>query len=171
MSEYFLVARITSTADKKGFVKIYSYSDFPERFFSLKEVYIDFFDNKKKFIVEEVKKLKNDYFIRFKNFESAQDTKFLLDKEIFVDEKDAVKLPEKVYFVHDLTGSKVFRNEKLFGIIKEVLSYPANDVYVIEDPDGGEILLPALSELIKSFDAERKVMILVPGESFYEDED
>ena len=166
-----MVARITSTADKKGFVKIYSYSDFPERFFSLKEVYIDFFDNKKKFIVEEVKKFKNDYFIRFKNFESAQDTKFLLDKEIFVDEKDAVKLPEKVYFVHDLTGSKVFRNEKLFGIIKEVLSYPANDVYVIEDPDGGEILLPALSELIKSFDAERKVMILVPGESFYEDED
>jgi 16S rRNA processing protein RimM len=171
VSEFFLVARITSVADNKGFVKIYSYSDFPERFFSLSEVYIDFFDSKKKFIVEDVKKIKNDFFIKFRNFDSASDTRVLLDKEIFVTEKDAVKLPEKVFFVHDLLDSKVFRNEKLFGIIKDVLSYPANDVYVIEDVNGGEILLPALSELIESFDPENKVMILKPGGSFYEDED
>ena len=166
-----MVARITSVADTKGFVKIYSYSDFPERFFSLREVYLDFFDSKKKFIVEDVKKVKNDFFIKFRNFESASDTRVLLDKEIYVDEKDAVKLPEKVFFVHDLLDSKVFRNEKLFGIIKDVLSYPANDVYVIEDVNGGEVLLPALSELIESFDPEKKVMILKPGGSFYEDED
>jgi 16S rRNA processing protein RimM len=171
VSEFLLVARITSVADKKGFVKIYSYSDFPERFFSLNEVYIDFFDSKKKFIVEEVKKIKNDFFLKFRNFDSANDTRILLDKEIFVNEKDAVKLPEKVFFVHDLLDSKVFRNEKLFGIIKDVLSYPANDVYVIEDVNGGEVLLPALSELIESFDPENKVMILKPGGSFYEDED
>ncbi len=166
-----MVARITSVADKKGFVKIYSYSDFPERFFSLREVYIDFFDSKKKFIVEEVKRIKNDFFIKFRNFNSDIDTRVLLDKEVYVDEKDAVKLPEKVFFVHDLLDSKVFRNEKLFGIIKDVLSYPANDVYVIEDVNGGEVLLPALSELIESFDPENKVMILKPGGSFYEDED
>ncbi len=166
-----MVARITSTADKKGFVKIYSYSDFPERFFSLREVFIDFFDSKKKFIVEEVKKNKNDFFIKFRNFNSDNDTRVLLNKEIYVDEKDAVKLPAKVYFIHDLLDSKVFRNENLFGIIKDVLSYPANDVYVIEEVNGREILLPALSEIIESFDPENKIMILKPGESFYEDED
>jgi 16S rRNA processing protein RimM len=171
VSEYFLLARITSTADKKGFVKIDSYSDFPERFFSLKEVYIDFFGTRKKFFVEEVKKLKGDFFIRFRNFNTDKDTKVLLNREIFVEEKDVVKLPENVYFVHDLLGSQVFRNGKLFGKIKDVLPYPANDVYVIEDVSSGEILLPALSELIESFDPENKVMVLKPGESFYEDED
>ncbi len=166
-----MIARITSVADKKGFVKIYSYSDFPERFFSIREVYIDFFDSKKKFVVEEVKKFKNDFFIKLRNFDSDSDTRVLLDKEIFVAGKDAVKLPEKVFFIHDLLDSKVFRNGKLFGIIKDVLSSPANDVYVIEDVNGREILLPALSEIIESFDPENKVMILKPGESFYEDED
>ena len=170
MSEYFLVARITSVADKKGFVKIYSYSDFPERFFSLHEVFIDFFDSKKKFIVEKIKKNKNDFLIKFKNFDTENDTRILLDKEIYVDEKDAVNLPDKFYFVHDLLDSKVFRNGKLFGKIKDVLSYPANDVYVIEDVNDREILLPALSELVESFDPENKVMILKPGESFYDDE-
>jgi 16S rRNA processing protein RimM len=170
LSEYFLIARITSASDRKGFVKIFSYSDFPERFLSLKEVYIDFFDIKKKFFVEEVKKVKNDFFIRFKNFTSASDTKILLDKEIYVDQKNVVKLPDNVYFIHDLLNCKVFRNEKYFGKILDVLAYPANDVYLIEDTNGQEILLPALSELIESFDAKHKMMILKPGESFYEDE-
>lgn len=171
MSEYFLIARITSASDKKGFVKIFSYSDFPERFLSLTEVYIDFFDSKKKFIVEKVKKVKHDFFIKFKNFDSAIETRVLLDKEIFVDEKSVIRLPDNVYFIHDLLKSKVFRNEKYFGRIIDVLSYPANDVYVIEDVNGQEILLPALSELIESFDEKNKMMILKPGESFYEDED
>ena len=171
MSEFYLVARITSTADKKGFVKIYSYSDFPERFFSLHEVFIDFFGSKKKFVVEEAKKLKGELFVRFKNFSTEKETKVLLNKEVFVEEKDVIKLPENFYFVHDLIGSTVFRNRKLFGKIEDVLSYPANDVYVIKENNGGEILLPALSELIESFDPENKVMVLKPGESFYEDED
>ena len=166
-----MIARITSIADNKGFVKIYSYSDFPERFFSLNEVYIDFFGSKKKFVVEKAKKLKGELYIRFKNFSTEKDTKVLLNREVFVEEKDVIKLPENVYFVHDLIGSTVFRNGKLFGKIEDVLSYPANDVYVIEDSNGGEILLPALSELIESFDPENKVMMLKPGESFYEDED
>ena len=171
MSEYFLIARITSVADNQGFVKIFSYSDFPERFYSLKEVYIDFFGSKKKFVVEKVKRLKKDFFIKFRNFSTESDTKVLLDKEIFVEEKDVVKPPENVFFVHDLLESRVFRNDKIFGKIVDVLSYPANDVYVIEDVNGGEILLPALSEFIESFDPVRKIMILRPGENFYEDED
>ena len=166
-----MIARITSIADNKGFVKIYSYSDFPERFFSLNEVYIDFFGSKKKFVVEKAKKLKGELYIRFKDFCTEKETKVLLNKEVFVEEKDVIKLPENVYFMHDLIGSMVFRNGKLFGKIEDVLSYPANDVYVIEDSNGGEILLPALSELIESFDSENKVMVLKPGESFYEDED
>jgi 16S rRNA processing protein RimM len=171
VSEYFLIARITSVADNQGFVKIFSYSDFPERFYSLKEVYIDFFGSKKKFVVEKVKRLKKDFFIKFRNFSTESDTKVLLDKEIFVEEKDVVKPPENVFFVHDLLESRVFRNDKIFGKIVDVLSYPANDVYVIEDVNGGEILLPALSEFIESFDPVRKIMILRPGENFYEDED
>lgn len=170
MSEFFLIARVSSISGNKGFVKILSYSDLPERFFSLNEVYIDFFDSKKKLFVEEVKKVKNDFFIKFCNFDSDSEVKALLGKEIFVDEKNVVKLPENSFFIHDLLGSKILRNNKYFGKIVDVLAYPANDVYVIEDGDGEEILLPALSELIESFDAKNKIMILKPGESFYEDE-
>ncbi len=170
MSEFFLIAKIISVYGKDGFVKIFSYSDFPERFFDLKEVYIDFFNNKKEFIVEDVKEGKDFFLLKFKNFNSEKDVKFLIGKEIFVEKTDLVKLPEGFNFIHDIIGSKVFRNNVEFGIIKDVLSYPANDVYVI-DNNGKEILIPVALEFIESYDPEKKILILKPGDEFYEDDE
>ncbi len=171
MNEYFLIAKIISTVGKDGFVKILSFSDFPERFFDLKKVYLDFFGEKKEFLVDAVKHQNNFFSIKFKNFDSESDVHVLLGKEIFVDEANTVKLPENYFFIHDLIGSTVFRNEIEIGKIKDVLSYPANDVYLIEDNKGSELLIPALSELIESFDPKEKILTLKPGEELYDDED
>ena len=171
MSEYFLIAKIVSIIGKDGFVKILSFSDFPERFQDLKKVYFDFFGEKKEFVVEAVKQQKNSFALKFKNFDNDNDVKILLGKEIFVDEANIVKLPENYFFIHDLIGSTVFRNEKEIGKIKDVLSYPANDVYLIQDNNGSELLIPALSDLIESFDPKEKILILKSGGELYDDED
>jgi len=88
-----------------------------------------------------------------------------------VDEEDVVKLPEDVFFVHDLIGSKVYRNNSLFGTVKDVLSFPANDVYVIEGENGEEKLIPAVRSFVESFDPEKKILVLKPGEDLYEDDE
>jgi 16S rRNA processing protein RimM len=61
VEEYFLVAKIVSAFGRDGFVKISSFTDFPERFFKLKKVYLVFFGDKKEFLVEEVKNSKERY--------------------------------------------------------------------------------------------------------------
>jgi 16S rRNA processing protein RimM len=171
VSDFFLIAKIVSAYGKKGFLRITSFSDFPERFFNLEKVFIDFFDQKKKFIVEEIKKHKNFFTIKFKNFDSDSDVKILIDKDIFVSAEDSVKIPNGYFFVHDLIGSKVIRNGLLIGNIKDVLSFPANDVYVIVDLKGDEILLPAVKSLIKSFDPSDKILVLNSGEALFEDDE
>ncbi len=171
MNEYFLIAKIVSIIGKDGFVKILSYSDFPERFFNLKKVYLDFFGEKKEFLVDSINQKNNFFALKFRNFDNENDAKILLGKEIFVDETNVVKLPENYFFIHDLIGSKVYRNKKLLGIIKDVLTYPANDVYLIEDDKGSELLIPALSDLIENFDPKEKILILKSGNELYDDED
>ncbi len=171
MKEYFLIAKIVSIIGKDGFVKILSYSDFPERFFNLKNVYLDFFGEKKEFLVEKIKRQNKFFTLKFNNFNNDKDSLLLLGKDIFVDEVNIIQLPENYYFIHDLIGSKVMRNSEELGIIKDVLSYPANDVYLIEDKMRTELLIPALSELIESFDAEKKLLILKAGGGLYDDED
>ena len=171
MHDYFLIARIISTYGKNGFLKITSFSDFPDRFFNLGKVFIDFFDDKKEFQVERVEKSKDFFTIKFKNFDNDTDVNVLVGKDIFVSSEDAVKLPENYYFIHDFLESRVYRNNMEFGIIKDVLHYPANDVLVIENHEGSEVLIPAVAGYIESFDLERKVLVLKPGGELYEDED
>ncbi|HUX59991.1 MAG TPA: ribosome maturation factor RimM [Ignavibacteriaceae bacterium] len=170
MSEYFLIARIESDYGKEGFVKITSFSDFPERFFNLQKVYVDFFDDKKEFFVEKTKKINDVIFLKFRNFDSQKDIQSLIGKEIFVDEQSLIVLPEGYFFIHDLLGSKVYRNNLEFGILADVLTLPSNDVYVIKH-GSEELLIPAAFEFIEKFDPINKILILKPGDSLYDDDE
>ena len=171
MNEFYLIATITSAFGKKGVVKITSHSDFPERFMNLSEVYIDFFNNKKLFFVENVEQHNSIFTVKFRNFDTDKDVAILLGKDIFVDKEHLVKLPENHFFIHDLIGSQVVRNGNEIGIIKDVLKYPANDIYVVTDRSGKEILIPAVLDFIDSFDPVEKILKLKPGEELYDDDE
>ena len=45
-----------------------------------------------------------------------------------------------------------------FGVLKDVLETGANDVYVIDTPDKGEVLIPAIPDCILDVDLENSVM-------------
>ncbi len=120
----------------------------------------------KKNFVEEVIKHKDFFTLKFRNFNTDKDSQFLIGKDIFVDEKDVVKLPADTFFVHDFIGSKVFQDENLFGIIEDVLNLPANDVYVVKDFNGNELLLPAVKEYIAGFDSENKILTVKARHNF-----
>ncbi len=171
MSNFYLIAKIVSLYGKDGFVKIISHSDFPDRFYKLDKVYIDFWGYKKEFFVEKVLEQKKNITLKFGNFDSDKDAQILVDKDVFVDEEIVIKLPEGSYFIHDLLGCKVYRNGKEFGKLNDVLRYPANDVYIIEDVLGEEILIPAVKDYIESFDREKKILVIKPGDEIYEDDE
>ncbi len=170
MSDFILIAKIIAVSGDKGFLKIKSFSDFPERFLNLKNVYLDFFGEKKKLSVESVQINNNVYSLKFKNFNSSEDAAVLVGKEIFIEVSELAELPEDHYYVHDIIDSIVFRNGIEFGKVKDFLILPANNVYVIETGDGKEILVPAVSEFIEDFDSAKKILTLKPGTELYEED-
>ncbi len=171
MKEFYLVAKIVSAFGRDGFVKVSSFTDFPEHLLNLKKIYIDFFGDKKEFIIDEVNESKDGFLFKFRNFNNEKDVEILTGKEIFVDDRELIKLPENHYFIHDLIGSRVLRNNVEIGKIKNVVSFPANDIYVIESEQGEEILIPAVHDYIEGFDPTEKLLKLKPGEKLYEDDE
>lgn len=171
MKEFYLVAKIVSAFGRDGFVKVSSFTDFPDHLLNLKKVYIDFFGDKKDFLVDDVKESNGSFLFKFKNFNNEKEIEILLNKEIFVDDKDLIKLPENSYFIHDLIGSRVLRNNVEIGKVKNVVSFPANDVYVVENEQGEEILIPAVHDFIEGFDPAEKLLKLKPGEKLHEDDE
>ena len=159
-NNFYLIAKIVSLIGKDGFVKVESYSRLQERFENLRKVYIDFWGDKKIFIMENVKEYRNSFSIKFLNFDNQRDSQVLIGREVFVDDKDFLKFPEDHFFINNLIGSKVFKNYKLIGEITDVLKMPANDVMSIKGDKGNEILLPVVLEIIESFDPREKILVI-----------
>lgn len=68
---------------------------------------------------------------------------------LFVKTHDIPPLPNGQYYQHQIIGLKVVdENDKPLGTLTEILETGANDVYVVVREDGGELLLPAIPQVI-----------------------
>jgi len=90
---------------------------------------------------------------------------------VSVRQSDAVPLASNEFYIHDLLGCEVVTEDgQTLGKITNILSNPANDIYVV-GAGKDEILLPAVRDVIKSVDiAARRVVAtptpgLLPGEA------
>ena len=68
-------------------------------------------------------------------------------------------LEEDEYFITDMIGMKVVTDAGVeFGVLKDVMTTGANDVYVIDHPTEGEVLVPAIKECILEVDISGRQM-------------
>lgn len=159
MENYFLIAEIISVFNDDGYLKLRSFSDFPDRFFLLEKIFIDIYNEKRIFFVEDVERIEDYFILKLENFDSNQHVDFLVGSDVYVDDKNLYPLDDKTYYFHDLIGCKVFFNDKFFGKIEDVMHLSSNDVYVVSSEDS-EILIPAISDLIDSINISEKVVYL-----------
>ena len=68
-------------------------------------------------------------------------------KIVSIDRADA-QLPQGSIFIADLLGLPVYDGETPIGRLTDVMSTPANDVYVVKGEDGQEHLIPAVPEFV-----------------------
>lgn len=171
MSDFFLIARISSVVGTDGFVKIELFSDFPDRFLKLKKVFIDFFNDKKELKIQAVKKSKDSYLLKFENFDSNKEVDILVGKDLLIEENDVLKLPVDYAFIHDIIGSVVLKNDTKIGEVTDMIILNSNNVYVIKENNGNELLIPAINDYVEKFDSEKKILILKPIENIYDEDE
>ena len=169
--EYILIAKVEQAHGKNGYVKLRSYSDLPERFTDIEKVYLDFWGDKKLFIIEDVKQIKSEVALKFKKFDTLRDVSVLIDREVYVDDREKIQLPKNHFFIHDLIGSEVLVENESIGIISDVIEGKANDVLVITNKDNEEKLVPFVLNFIEKFDADNKKLTLNISKKYLEDDE
>lgn len=171
MNDFYLIAEIYDNFNSDGSVVIKSFSDFSERFFELKSVFIDFFGKEKELKIESVNEIDGSLRLKFFGFNSIEDIQFLIGKKLYVQKDQLYNLPLDTYYIHDLIDSKVYIENLFFGKLVDVLNLPSNDVYVIIKNDGSEVLIPAVKKYILDFNLDEKKMYLDPEcKNFIDDE-
>jgi 16S rRNA processing protein RimM len=88
---------------------------------------------------------------------------------IFTHTEQLPVLPDGDYYVHELIGLEVFDTDgRHLGILTEILETGANDVYLVKDAEGGEVLIAAVEEHIVEIDLDAGKMIVSPIEWYGE---
>lgn len=159
MEEYLQVGIISSTHGIKGEVKVFPTTDDAARFKKLKKVILDDEAGIRELEIEGVKFFKRMVILKFKGLDSIDDVTPYKGKGLLVTRENAVRLRRNEYFIADLIGMRVIdEEEKEVGVLTDVIETGANDVYVVEMTDGGEVLLPAIRQCILDVDIEARLM-------------
>ncbi len=163
MNDYFVIGKIVNTQGVRGDVRILPQTDDITRFEKLEKVEIFRENDKNSIKVLTIGKVwyhKSFVVIKFKEIENMNDAEKIKDYFIRIDRKDAVPLEEDEYFITDLIGVKVITEDKEnLGIIKDVITTGANDVYIIKT-SGKDILIPAIKQCILDVDMENRIMTI-----------
>lgn len=161
MEEMLQVGVITSTHGVRGEVKVFPTTDDPMRFKKLKKVILDAGKETLPLEIQSVKFFKQFVILKFKGIDNINDIEKYRKCPLLVAREDAVELDDDEYFIADMIGMEVLTEDgKVFGTLKDVMETGANDVYVIESTQYGEVLVPAIKECILGVDIkERKMKI------------
>lgn len=151
--EKIQIGQIVNVVGLKGDIKIYSYSDDPNRFLELEKIFIEEEEHK----IEKARYKGNMAVLKVEGIDGRDVALKYKGKNVFMSEDDLPQLPEGEYYVKDLIGFEVKEGEKKIGVLKDVLTNTAQSIYVV---DNGEknILIPGVKEFIIKTDVETKAI-------------
>ena len=161
MEQLLQVGVISSTHGIRGEVKVFPTTDDVKRFKKLKKVILDTGREHLPLEVESVKFFKQFAIVKFKGIDNINDIEKYKGKSLLVDRENAVKLRKDEYFIADMIGLQVYTEDgEAFGVLKDVLETGANDVYIIDSPKHGEVLVPAIKQCILDVDIKGQKMTI-----------
>ena len=161
MEKQLQVGVISSTHGVRGEVKVFPTTDDVTRFRQLKKVYLDTGREMLTLEIQNVKFFKQFAILKFKGIDNINDIEKYRGKSLMIDREDAVDLDEDEYFIADMIGMKVYTEDgSEFGTLKDVMETGANDVYIIDSLEHGEVLIPAIRECILDVDMDEERMTI-----------
>lgn len=159
--ELFTIGQIVAPHGVRGDVRIYPETDFPKRFLHMKHAYID----GKKYEVTDARLHKNVVLMKFAGVDDRNASEALVKKLIQVPREELVPLKKGQYYVFDIIGITVYDLDgQVLGKVSDVLKTGSNDVYVVKDDAGKELLFAAIPDVIRSIDVDAKKMVVDPPE-------
>jgi 16S rRNA processing protein RimM len=164
--ELIKVGKIVGTHGYKGTVKVEPLTDFPERFKKMKKAKISQGNAITELPLETCTINRGQLLIKFKGIESLEEAAKYRNAYLNVSTDELYPLPEGSYYQFQLIGMKVNDLEKGYlGQLTDIIETGANDVYVIKSDTYGEVLIPAIKDVIYNVDVAQKLMQvkLLPG--------
>jgi 16S rRNA processing protein RimM len=137
-------------------------TDFPDRFDTLKTVYLGDPQEAESWRVESTRWHRDRILLTIQGCSDRTTADGLRGLLVQIPVEEAMPLPEDEYYPHELIGLDVTTVEgEELGKVSDILLTNANDVYVVVGARG-QILLPAIADVIERVDLEMGEIVITP---------
>ena len=159
--------QIVGTHGVRGEVRVQPWCDSPEVFASLKTLYWDAAGTQPVRVKSRVHK--NLALAKLEGVDTVQDAAVLRGRILYLDRRD-LDLGDR-YFIQDLVGLAVVDAESgtVYGELTDVSNNGANDIYHMRTPDGKEILIPVIPDIIRQVDIDGGRIAICPMKGLFDD--
>ena len=157
------VAKLGKTVGLKGFLKLHFLTDFPEQFKKGSVYHTKIGD----LTIEAINDKGDVKFVGFNSIEAASALTNLILSSTLEESNQACELDKDEYFWYDIIGLRVYENNILLGVVKEIERYPAEDHLLIETSETiqkekklNRFLFPFNKRTILSVDLDEKRVVV-----------
>lgn len=171
IKKYLETGQIVGTHGVKGEMRLNPWCDSPEFLKGIKTFYLDNEGNDS-VTVQSVRPHGNIVLIKLYGIDNIEDAQKMRNKIIYFDRADK-PLSAGQNYIEDLIGCRVIDadNEKLcYGIITDVITGTANDVWAVKQGKEKETLIPAIKDVVIKTDTEHETVFIRPLKGLFSDE-
>ncbi len=161
---YLLLGEILRPHGVRGELRMRILTDYPERINKMKTVYLgkdtDSADIRE-YHVEHMR-MNQDYgLLKLAEIDDRDEADLLRALFVMIPIENAIPLEEGEFYLYQIIGLSVQTTEgQIIGTIREVLETGANDVYVVDSPEYGEVLIPVTEEIIIKTDIPAQILTI-----------
>jgi 16S rRNA processing protein RimM len=157
--DLFEVGEIVKTRGLHGCLKVLSYLETNSNFSKPDFIYIEKSPGRKnRFCLKKIDISGGTFFIELEEIKDVESAKDLVGCKVYLPSGILQKLPDGEYYIQDIIGLDVYSEEgNYIGKIESIFPTGSNDVYVCRG-EKKEILLPAISDVIKNIDINQRIM-------------
>ncbi len=172
MTKWFNVGKIVNTQGLRGEVRVISSTDFPEERYKKGSTLYIWKEKSKEPIEVKVashRTHKNFELLTFVGYDNINDVEQFKGSFLKVSEEQLGKLEENEYYYHEIIDCKVVSEDgEEIGVVTEILSPGANDVWVVKRPNGKEAYIPYIADVVLKVDVENKLVVIYVMEGLLE---
>lgn len=171
--ERTIIGKVVGVHGVNGTMLILPLTDYPERFFAMKELVLDKPGKPRRTL--KVKKIapyegKGTLFLQAEGVTDRDQAEAVKGSVITVADEERVELSQDEYWIDDIVGMSVTEEAtgKLLGTVEEIIFTGSNDVYLVRTGDGKLLPIPATGDAVRGVDVKNGTMTVVIPEGLWD---
>ena len=161
MDKQIVIGKIIAPHGVRGEFRLMPLTENPERYLEMKTLLLE---NGKEFTITSARFHKNMVLIKTEEITSMDEVELLRGQNVVFNTEYLPPLEQGRFYVADLIGFAVvtLENEDV-GKLSDVITTGSNDVFVVKNAVGKEIMIPAIDTHIKEIDTKsRTIKVVLP---------